>query len=79
MTIHCTQLRANEIWNALESLGWKHRGGHGSSCGYGCEYWGYSIESPRGEVAFFDFTKVNATDMVSCKINGIPDAIAQTL
>jgi hypothetical protein len=73
--LECSQLRANEIANDLKLLGWKERGGHGTVCGSGCEYWGFSMSGPKLEVAFFDFTKVVATDMISCRIFGAPKNI----
>ena len=68
--IECNQLRANEIMNKLESLGWKYRGGYGKYCQHGSDIWGHSYEGPNGEYVAFDFTYILAVDMVGGLIHG---------
>lgn len=66
-----TQLRAHEIANNLESMGWEYAGGHGTFCRDGCELWGYRFTNKDGGCALFDFTK-NGAGLVSANVSGLP-------
>ena len=68
--IECNQLRAHEIANKLEALGYQYRGGYGRFCGLGTEIWGHSYAGPNGEYLSMDFTETVATKTVSARIHG---------